>query len=222
MSPPTRRADHVTDRRFVRTASVALVAVALGLIGCGSSGRTLRDPVPGATAPPRKNTGSTQSSNPGASNGSSPNAVITATGLSLSTTAWTTGQAIPKAYTCDGADTSPSLVITGAPTTAVELVLVVTDQTVTGQSLWMMAGIGPATSSIPQGGVPSGAIQIVNSSGSAQWSGPCPASGTNTYQFGLYALAKPSGLTGSSTKAQVDATIATSIGSSFITGTYSR
>jgi phosphatidylethanolamine-binding protein (PEBP) family uncharacterized protein len=201
-------------------AAISVVALA----GCGSSGRTLRNPVPGATAPARKNTGSTASSSVLTGPGSTTGAVITGTALALSTTAWIAGQAIPKAYTCDGADTSPPLVISGAPSAAVELVLVVTDQTVSSQSLWLLAGIGPATPGIPQGGVPTGAIQIVNSSGTSQWSGPCPApaTGTHTYQFGLYALTNASGLTATSTLAQVNVAIASAISSSVISGTSSR
>lgn len=212
--------------RVVRSVSVVLVA-AVGLVilaGCGSSGRTLRDPIPGATAPARKNTGSTVSATGAVGTGTTGGAVITGTGLSLSTTAWAAGQTIPKAFTCDGADTSPPLVITGAPPAAMELVLVVTDQTLSSQSSWLLAGIGPATPGIPQGGVPSGAIQIVNSSGNSQWSGPCPApaTGTHTYQFALYALSHASGLTASSSLTQVNTAVASSIGSSVFSGIYSR
>lgn len=193
------------------------------LTACGTSGRTLRDPKPGATAPLRKNSGSTTTLASGVGTGSATGgAQITTTAFSLSTSAWRTGQAIPKAYTCDGVNTSPPLSIGGVPSGATELVLVVTDQNVAGQTLWLLAGIAPATISIPQGGVPTGAIQIVNSSGTARWNGPCPTNGQNTYEFALYALTSPSGLTTTATFADVNAAIARSVAASVISGTYSR
>ena len=142
--------------------------------------------------------------------------------MSFTTAAWSTGGSIPKAYTCDGANTSPPLSIAGAPSRAVELVLVVTNQNISGESLWILAGIGPATTSIPQGGVPTGAIQIVNTSGSARWNGPCPTPGPNTYEFALYALNTASGLTPQSTRAQVETVIASASSASVFTGTYKR
>jgi len=102
------------------------------------------------------------------------------------------------------------------------MVLLVTDQQRPSQSLWILAGLGPATTSIPQGGIPTGAIQIVNSSGTARWSGPCPPAGTGTYEFALHALDSASGLTAASTRAQVDAVIARSTSVSVVTGTYTR
>ncbi|HBU02691.1 MAG TPA: YbhB/YbcL family Raf kinase inhibitor-like protein, partial [Acidimicrobiaceae bacterium] len=47
-------------------------------------------------------------------------------------------------------------------------------------------------------------------------------SGANGYEFALYALASPSGLTTSSTLADVNAAIAKSTAASVISGTYSR
>lgn len=154
--------------------------------------------------------------------GATGGAQINSTAFSLSTGAWTSGQAIPKPYTCDGVNTSPPLTIGGVPAGTTELVLVVTDQSVANQTLWLLAGVAPATVSIPQGGVPTGAIQIVNSSGTARWSGPCPTGGTHTYEFALYALAAPSGLTTGASYADVNAAIARASAASVISGTFSR
>ena len=197
---------------------VAVLALGFASTACGTSGRALRDPEPGAVAPARKPTPTT-----GATSVTTGGAVITGgASLSIKTTAWTAGGAIPKAYTCDGANTSPPLLISGAPASASELVLVVSDQTTGGETLWVVAKIGPATAAIPQGGVPAGAVQVPNSSGSPLWSGPCPTSGTHTYDFALYALAQPSGLGTSSSKAEVDAAVANPTNVSVITGTYKR
>ena len=202
-------------------AVLAALTLAVSLAACGTSGRTLKDPKPGATAPARKNTGSTTPANSNSSN-TTAGAQIRSTAFSLITTSWKTGQSIPKPFTCDGVNTSPPFAISGVPAGTAELVFVVTNQNVPNQTLWLLAGMSPATVSIPQGGVPTGAIQITNSSGAARWSGPCPTSGTNTYEFALYALASPSGLTTSATFADVNAAIAKSTAASVLSGTYSR
>jgi len=216
MTSPTKRRH---SRHRLLAVSIA-IAVAAAVSACGTSGRTLQDPKPGATAPPRKNSGATIPA--GSASSVAGGAQLSATGFQLQTTAWKSGQAIPKPYTCDGVNTSPPLTISGVPSGTAELVLVVTNQNAPSQSLWLLAGLGPATVSIPQGGVPSGAIQIVNSSGTARWSGPCPTAGTNSYEFALYALSAPSGLTTSATFADVNAAIALANSASIVTGTYSR
>lgn len=108
------------------------------------------------------------------------------------------------------------------PTGTAELVLIVREQSRPERTLWVLVGMGPATTNIPQGGVPTGAVQIVNASGTARWSGPCPLSGTETYDFSLYALPAASGLTGTATRAQVDAAVATPTAVAIVTGTYGR
>ena len=219
-SPHTRCASR-TRRRGLALLSIA--ALAVSLTACGTSGRTLKDPKPGATAPERKNSGSTAPANTNANaTNTTAGAQIRSTAFTLATSAWKTGQSIPKPYTCDGVNTSPPFAISGVPAGTTELVFVVTNQNVPNQTLWLLAGIGPATVSIPQGGVPTGAIQLTNSSGTARWSGPCPASGANAYEFALYALAAPSGLTTSSTFAEVNAAISKSTAASVISGTYTR
>jgi phosphatidylethanolamine-binding protein (PEBP) family uncharacterized protein len=198
-----------------------MVTGALLLCACGTSGRTLREPAPGATAPARQNTGSTSTTG-GAGVATTEGAVLRGTSFALTTSAWPRGGAIPRAHTCDGVDISPSLAINGVPTGTVEMVLLVTDRDRPSRSLWILAGLGPSTSSVPQGGVPSGAVPIVNSSGTARWSGPCPVEGTGTYEFALHALSQPSGLTTESSRAQVDAAITRSGSISVMSGTYTR
>ena len=150
--------------------------------GCGTSGRTLRDPQPGATAPPRKGSATTSTAAAGAVQ------AVPGAGLAISSTAWTAGGEIPTRFSCDGEDVSPPLTISGAPEGTVELVLVVTDQDAGGLLHWVVAGIPPGAPSFPQAGLPAGAIEVPNSSGELAWLGPCPPSGeTHTYDFTAYA-----------------------------------
>jgi len=203
------------------TVLLALLAVAVvGVVaaGCGTSGRTLRDPVPGATAPPRKGATTTTSTVVGAAVQAAPGA-----GLSISTTAWTPGGSIPTRFTCDGQSVSPPLTISGAPEGTVELVVVVSDQDAGGFLHWVVAGIPPGAPSFPQAGLPAGAIEIPNSSGAGTWFGPCPPAGaTHTYDFTVYALTAASGLRATSTPAQLDAALQTATSTAAMTGTYTR
>jgi Raf kinase inhibitor-like YbhB/YbcL family protein len=193
---------------------MAIAVLALVAVGCGTSGRTLRDPAPGATAPPRKGASTT-----------APAALQTtpAVGLSISSTGWSPGEEIPRGYTCDGQSASPPLTISGAPEGTVELVLVVSDQDAGGFLHWVVAGIPPGTPIFPQGEVPAGAIEAPNGSGSVAWFAPCPPAGTtHTYDFTVYALTAASGLSASSTPVQLDATLTTATSTAAMTGTYTR
>ena len=207
--------------RRISRVLFATLALTLAVTACGTSGRTLRDPKPGAKAPARQNNGSTSTSAPAGAS-TTAGAVIRGTSFDLTTTAWTKGGTIPKAYTCAGANTSPPFSISGVPSGTVELVFLATSQSDPARSLWILAGIGPATVAIPQGGVPSGAIQIVNSSGTSRWSGPCPTAATEAYDFALYALSAPSGLTANATRAQVDAAIAAPTSAAIVTGSATK
>lgn len=203
-------------RRSIGLLVVAAALVGLA-IGCGTSGRALRDPVPGATAPPRK----------GDSTTTIPAVILDATGadarpagFSLSTTAWAPGGTIPATFTCEGADVSPPLVLNAVPADTAELLLVVTTSSVdSGDRRWIVAGIPPSTTVISQGAVPTGAVEVVNSSGGAQWSGPCPQAGSITYVFTVYTLQARSGLVASSSAAQVDTAIGRASGTATLTGT---
>jgi phosphatidylethanolamine-binding protein (PEBP) family uncharacterized protein len=219
-TPSTHRTRSARRRGL---AALAIAVLAISLTACGTNGRTMDEPKPGATAPARKNAGSTipASTNADAAN-SSVSPQIRSTAFTLTTSAWKTDQSMPKPFTCDGVNTSPPFTISGVPAGTTEMVFVASNQSDLNQTLWLLAGIGPATVTIPQGGVPTGAIQITNSSGTPRWSGPCPTSGANGYEFALYALASPSGLTTSSTLAEVNAAIAKSTAASVISGTYSR
>jgi Raf kinase inhibitor-like YbhB/YbcL family protein len=186
------------------------------LVACGTSGRTLRDPAAGATAPPRKGSASTTPTTAGAAIGTTP-----PVGLSISSTGWAPGSEIPVGYTCDGQSVSPPLTISGAPEGTVELVLVVTDQDQAGLVHWAVTGIAPGAPSFPQGAVPVGAVQAPNAEGNPAWLAPCPPAGTtHVYDFTVYALTAPSGLGPTSALEQLDQVLLNATSTAAMTGTY--
>jgi Raf kinase inhibitor-like YbhB/YbcL family protein len=156
---------------------------------CGSSGRELRDPAPDRTAPPRK---------PAAAGTLSPSSTTPSTlaSFGLASDAWSPGGELPARFTCDGEDISPPVRIFTVPDDTVELALVVTDRDAGDYAHWVIAGLLPSLTSIGEGEVPVGAVQARNTSGTEGYSGPCPPEGeTHQYEFTVYALAEPSGVT---------------------------
>ena len=99
-------------------------------------------------------------------------------------------EAIPSKYTCDGENVNPPLVISGVPTGAKSLVLIVDDPDATRGTWvhWILWNIRPDVSEIFEASVPPDAIQGQTSFGRPGWGGPCPPSGTHRYFFKLYAL----------------------------------
>ena len=110
--------------------------------------------------------------------------------MTLASTAFTDGGAIPRRYTCDGAGISPPLSWSGVPSGARELALVVEDEDA-GQFLhWTVLKIRPSVTGFAEGRVPRGVVQAENSFGDMGWGPPCPPGGDapHRYVFALYAL----------------------------------
>lgn len=211
---PTRR----PSRRALLLISIGVAATAL-IAACGTSGRALPDPAPGATAPPRKTTSSTVANQVTVGSDA---AVLRPTGFSLTSLAWSKGGVIPADFGCRGANTSPPLTIIGVPSGTAELLLVATESAAPTAPRWIVAGIAPSTTGFEQGSVPAGAIEVVNSTGSARWSGPCPDTATSTFELRLYALSKASGLTAASGPAAIQPILATATQAAVLRGTSSN
>ena len=70
----------------------------------------------------------------------------------------------------------------------------------------MVAGISPSVTSVAAGTTPPGGVVLANRSGTHAYAPLCPAKGQDdTFEFTLYALSSPSGLTaGSDANARAD------------------
>ena len=91
-------------------------------------------------------------------------------------------------YSCDGADVSPPLTISGIPDGTIKMVILMNDDNVAWDH-WGLYNIPPTTTSICEGCVPSSALQGRNDFGNNGYGGPCPPS-DHSYTFTLYALDK--------------------------------
>jgi Raf kinase inhibitor-like YbhB/YbcL family protein len=102
-------------------------------------------------------------------------------------------------------------------------VLVVRDPDAPGGGFvhWAVAGINPATTSFPAGGVSGQITPGRNSFGSLGYRGPCPPTGASAhhYVFTLSALASASGLR---TGFSPDQLQTQALGIATLTGTYAR
>lgn len=130
---------------------------------------------------------------------------------------------IDPRYTCDGANLSPALSWTAAPTGTVEIALTMVDSDAPGFVHWALAGIDPLSTALGEGIVPEFAIQGLNSSGTPGYTGPCPPTGSHRYEFTVHYLAQQTelgdGAAGADLLAAIDgATFALAR----LTGTYSR
>ena len=194
------------------------MAVALLVVtaACGTSGRNMASPVPGATAPPRRPDPTTSTA---IEQTPSTNELFT-----LSSTAIDTANAIGTEYTCDTVGNAPPFSWTNVPAGTVELALVIADPDAGGFIHWFVSKIDPTTTGLGPRFAPPGAVELKNSGGTTAYAPICPPPGkSHTYEFTLYALDSPSGLTAESDATQALTTLATTaIGTAVLTGVYTR
>lgn len=137
--------------------------------------------------------------------------------ISLTSPAFATGGAIPRQYTCDGANTPIPVQWSGVPSGTVELALVMRDPDAPGGTFthWALAGVKPSQH------MPNPAIPGHNDFGTNGYRGPCPPPGRpHRYQLTLLALAKASGLKFGFSPTRLDGVPVLARGR--LTGTYSR
>jgi Raf kinase inhibitor-like YbhB/YbcL family protein len=119
--------------------------------------------------------------------------------FTISSSAFAPNGNIPSKYTCEGADTSPPLEWSGAPSGTRSLALIVDDPDAPDPAKpqrvyvhWVVYNIPPTISKLAEGaakgGLPPGASQGRNDWGKQTYGGPCPPIGRHRYFFKLYAL----------------------------------
>ncbi|MFF0221920.1 YbhB/YbcL family Raf kinase inhibitor-like protein [Streptomyces sp. NPDC004629] len=156
-----------------RPVIVGMLAVVLGsAVACGG----------GASAPP--------ASSPAASSGHR---------IAVTSAAFADGGAIPRRYTCDGADISPPLAFSGVPAGATSLALLVQDSDAPQGPFthWLVWDIAPRTTALAEGRAPEGAEQGRNDFRRPGYGGPCPPRGDRPhhYVFTVYAADRRPDLT---------------------------
>jgi Raf kinase inhibitor-like YbhB/YbcL family protein len=128
--------------------------------------------------------------------------------FTLTSSAFDEGGAIPKKYTCDGADVSPPL-SWAAPPGGTQSFALVSDDPDAPVGTWvhwvifnLPAGLDGLPEGVPADAEPSlGGRQGKNDFGRLGYGGPCPPRGTHRYYFKLYALDATLGLPAGATKA---------------------
>jgi Raf kinase inhibitor-like YbhB/YbcL family protein len=105
--------------------------------------------------------------------------------------AFSAGATIPRRYTCDGSDISPPLRISGTPRSATALALTMRDPDAPGGNFihWRLTHIPPATTLIPAGRLPAGAVPGTNGYGTVGYRGPCPPRGAGAHHYLITVLA---------------------------------
>jgi len=133
--------------------------------------------------------------------------------MTLTSSAFGAGAAIPQHFTCKGADASPALEWSGSPAHAASFAMIMDDPDAPAGTWvhWVLWNVAAVAHSLPQD-VPGreqlddGARQGKNSFGKIGYNGPCPPAGqTHRYYFRLYALDTKLSLPAGASRDQLDA-----------------
>ena len=131
------------------------------------------------------------------------------TNLQLTSQSFSQGDEMPRHFGYKNGNTSPPLTISGIPTEAKYLVLVMDDPDAMGAVgkvwvHWVVWNIDPTTTEIEESTPPNGAVEGMTDFGEVGYGGPAPPDKRHTYVFKLYALDSKLGLSSESTKADVE------------------
>ena len=154
--------------------------------------------------------------------------------LSLTSSAFAAGQAIPKKYTCEGGDLSPPLAWSGVPANAKSLALIVDDPDAPDPKApqrvwvhWVVYDIPASARGLPEGAtaaqLPNGAREGKNDWKRTGYGGPCPPTGRHRYFFKLYALGATLGDLHAPSKADLEKAMKPQVlGTAQLIGTYEK
>ena len=154
--------------------------------------------------------------------------------LTLTSAAFSHNEDIPKRYTCDGEDVSPTLHWGGVPKNTGSLVLIVDDPDAPDPAApimtwvhWVLYNLPPSCTGLSEGvstsDLPAGTQQGVNNWHNTSYGGPCPPTGKHRYFHKLYALDIDLPVISSATKAELEQAMSGHIlGQAELIGTYQR
>ena len=130
--------------------------------------------------------------------------------LQVSSSSFKEGQPVPRQYTCDGVNISPSLEWTGVPKNAKTIALIADDPDAPGGTWvhWVFynlpaANIGLVENLPADENLKAGGYQGKNDFGKFGYGGPCPPAGTHRYYFKVYAIDRELPLKAGATKAEL-------------------
>jgi Raf kinase inhibitor-like protein, YbhB/YbcL family len=151
--------------------------------------------------------------------------VTVPTSITVTSPAFAAGEAIPLDYTCDGAGRIPSLAWSEVPDDTGALALVVDDPDAPSGTFihWVVLDLPAETRGLPDGRLPAGTAQALNSGGRVGWYPPCPPRGTHRYRFTVHALSRATGVPdGAPLERALAAIRGFAVASGTLEGTYSR
>jgi Raf kinase inhibitor-like YbhB/YbcL family protein len=143
--------------------------------------------------------------------------------MTLTSPAFSEGEAIPVQFSCDGDNTSPELAWSNIPEGTASLVLIVDDPDAPGGTWdhWILFNLPADLTGLAQGG--SGGTEGNNSWNQTGYGGPCPPGGTHRYFFKLYAVDTTLDFPAGTAKGALEAAIAGHIlGEAELMGTFTR
>lgn len=129
--------------------------------------------------------------------------------LHIESPAFPSGEEIPKKFGYKNDNISPPISISGVPSDAKSLALIMDDpdaMKAVGRVWvhWLIWNIDPSVSEISEGSLPSGSIEGKTDFGEIGYGGPAPPDKRHTYIFKLFALKTKLNLKKGSTKAQLE------------------
>lgn len=150
--------------------------------------------------------------------------------MKLSSSAFKEGEAIPRGYTCDGANVSPPLEWSDVPKNAKTLSLIADDPdapagtwvhwvfyNLPAENIGLVENV-PLTDNLKAGG-----FQGKNDFQKTGYGGPCPPSSTHRYFFKLYAIDSDLPLKAGATRADLEKAMnGHVVGQAQLMGTYRR
>lgn len=145
--------------------------------------------------------------------------------ITVTSTAFDEGGAIPTRFTCDGEEVSPPLAWESTSRAPRVWALVVDDPDAPGGTYvhWVVLDIPRRTRSVAQGTAPAGSVQADNTAGDAGYAGPCPPSGRHRYRFTVYGLSTETGLDdGAALGDALDAITSAAVSRGTLLATYER